>query len=48
MKVKVVEAMTCADCGELRVVMLTQTVTIGKRVVEWVVCSRCWIRWSRD
>lgn len=40
--------MTCAECGQQRVVMLTCEQTIGKRVIAFVVCSRCWIRIKRD
>ncbi len=38
----------CCDCGltprDQHAVLLTQTVTIGKRVITWVVCGRCWLQ----
>lgn len=35
--------MTCADCRERRPVMVTESVTIGKRVITWTICMACWL-----
>lgn len=35
--------MTCATCNEKRVVMLSESVMIGRKRVSWVICARCWV-----
>ncbi len=35
--------MKCIDCGERRVVMLTESIVINRRRVTWNVCMRCYL-----
>jgi hypothetical protein len=39
----------CTDCGVSprdvdHVLLLTQSVTINRRVITWQRCARCWIK----
>ncbi len=35
--------MTCADCREQHPVMITESISIGKRVITWTICAACWL-----
>ncbi len=44
----VVQRVACDTCGERRVVMVTESIAIGKRRVTWVLCSCCWRKEQKE
>ena len=40
--------MTCSTCHRVSRFVAVESQRIGRRLVEWVVCWRCWLREQRE